>query len=322
MRALKTFGLPLVQALVAVGLLIYLLGDARVRAESVTLIRQADLRWGLLGLLAGGVCELASMARWWCCLSIVGTPVSRGRAAALHFAGGFATLFLPGSAGGDALKIICLAVEYPQKRVSVVLSVLLDRLCGLVAVMAAAFCAVAFRAQWFRQAPATAGLVNGVLLFLSVTGVGLGLWYLAGHPRMRDRHPQWLPYRERFLEFAEVFERFLRGGWRAVAALLLSVVGLVSFFLVFYFAAKACGVEVALRDLMAIMPTIDVVSMLPITLNGIGLREQLFETMLGSLCHVPPAAAITVSLSGFGLFSLWSLLGSPVLALCRRSTTQ
>src|SRR6478672_3603818 len=102
---MKSYLLPLFQAVLTVALLGWIFSDPHLRQEGAALWRQADPRWAFLGLLAGGINEAAGVARWWCCLQLAGLPVGVRRAAALHFMGLFATLFLPGSAGGDAFKM-------------------------------------------------------------------------------------------------------------------------------------------------------------------------------------------------------------------------
>jgi len=49
---------------------------------------------------------------------------------------------------------------------------------------------------------------------------------------------------------------------------------------------------------------------LPISIGGVGVRETLFQELLGTLAQVPPAlAALTASL-GFLVQASWSLLGA------------
>jgi uncharacterized membrane protein YbhN (UPF0104 family) len=313
---MKSRILPMLQALVTIALLAWLFSDSRVR-ESAALWREAGPGWIALALLAGGVSDLAAAIRWWCCLHLARLPIDFSRAAALHFMGRFTTLFLPGSVGGDATKIALLAAEFPDRKLAGVIAALLDRLTGFVAVMAAAVIAAVWRREWFERSPQTAGLVYAVLIFFAITAAGLHLWYVVSRPRFRHRHPQWLPFREHHLELSTVFDRFLEGGVRALLTIVLSFVALGSFFLVFYCAARSLHVAVPLGDLFAIMPTIDIVTILPITLNGLGLREKTFETMLGALCGVAPGPAVLISLGGFILDSVWALPGAATLMLYR-----
>lgn len=306
----------ILQALVTVALLCWLFSDPGVRG-SAALLRDADLRWAWLGLLAAGFSDLFAAARWWCCLHLAGLPVSFPRAVAQHFMGRFTTLFLPGSIGGDAVKIAWLAAEFPQRKFAGVLAVLMDRLTGFLAMLVAALIPAIGRREWLQSTPTTAGLSDGVLIFLAFASIGLLAWYISSRPRWLHCHPDWLPFRERIIEVAGVFDRFLGGGRRAAGALALSFLSLGTFFLVFHCAGRSLSADIAMIDLFSLMPTIDVVTMLPITLSGLGLREKAFETLLGALCGVAPGIAVLTSLTGFALYSAWSLPGAVILACYR-----
>lgn len=314
---MKRFLLPTLQAVITVSLLVWIIGDPRVRTDAAALLRMADLRWVALGLLAGGVNELAGALRWWCCMHLAGVPVGLRRAAALHFMGLFATLFLPGSAGGDAVKIAWVAAEFPERRIGGVLAALMDRLTGLTAITITATVIALTRHEWFASTPVTARLFQAVMLFFACAMGGLIFWGITSRPRFLHRHPQWLPMRAHILEIASIFDLFFADKRRAVAALALSFAAFASFFLIYYCAARALQTPVPLVDLASLMPMIDVITMLPVTLSGIGLREKTFETLLGALCGVPAAAAVLVSLGGFGLYACWSLLGAPIFLLYR-----
>jgi glycosyltransferase 2 family protein len=65
------------------------------------------------------------------------------------------------------------------------------------------------------------------------------------------------------------------------------------------------------------MPVIDVVTMLPVTLSGLGLREAVFQALLVPLSAAAPAVAVFVSLTGFLVGATWSLPGAGVFLRLR-----
>jgi len=71
------------------------------------------------------------------------------------------------------------------------------------------------------------------------------------------------------------------------------------------------NVSIPSLALFAIVPIILCISSLPITPNGLGVRENLFVLMLAAL-RVPRTAALSISLlvSAEGLF--WSMLGGMI----------
>ena len=69
-----------------------------------------------------------------------------------------------------------------------------------------------------------------------------------------------------------------------------------AYFLTFYSSARAFGLKVPLGEFLAFMPAVDIISALPISLGGFGVREQLFATVLDDLRAA--AQAVSISLGG------------------------
>jgi glycosyltransferase 2 family protein len=59
----------------------------------------------------------------------------------------------------------------------------------------------------------------------------------------------------------------------------------------------------------SIMPLVTAISSLPISLNGIGVREALFEELLAELCGVSRGTGLLISIAGMTVYLLWGLVG-------------
>ena len=57
------------------------------------------------------------------------------------------------------------------------------------------------------------------------------------------------------------------------------------------------------------MPLVTAISSLPISLNGIGVREALFEELLAQLCGVSRGTGLLISITGMTVYLLWGLVG-------------
>src|SRR6185295_19563826 len=81
---------------------------------------------------------------------------------------------------------------------------------------------------------------------------------------------------------------------------------------VFYFAvADALHLDVSLSDLAVVVPVSFVVQMLPVSMNGFGVREATFSfyfTRVG----LPMEAALLTSLVAQMMIMLFSLLGAAI----------
>ncbi|MCA1851661.1 MAG: flippase-like domain-containing protein, partial [Beggiatoa sp.] len=112
---------------ITVALLWWIARDPSIRARLAALPAPPAPAWLLPAWLAGGVNELAGALRWWLCLRIAGVPLGFPHAAGLHFLGLFTSLFLPGTAGGDAAKIAGVMLWYPERKIAAVLAMLMER---------------------------------------------------------------------------------------------------------------------------------------------------------------------------------------------------
>ncbi|MGH8509539.1 MAG: lysylphosphatidylglycerol synthase transmembrane domain-containing protein [Gammaproteobacteria bacterium] len=303
------FLLVLARVLVTAALLWWIAREPGIRTQLAALPAQPAPTWLLAAWLAGGVNELAGILRWWLCLRIAGVPVPLPYAAGLHFLGLFTSLFLPGTAGGDAAKIAAVMFQYRDRKLAPLLAVLMERLSGLLVVMLWMTVVAALRTEWFQQTPATAALFHTVLIFLGTVALVMVTWYLTNRPGRTLRHPPWFPYGARVSQVAGVFDLFLASRGQALAVLFLGGVCHAGHLGLYYFAARAQGMDWLLADALSLMPVIDVITMLPVTLSGLGLREAVFQALLVPLCAVAPATAVFVSLTGFFVGAMWSLPG-------------
>jgi hypothetical protein len=91
--------------------------------------------------------------------------------------------------------------------------------------------------------------------------------------------------------------------------IIASIGATLAHFSTYFFSAKAFAVSLCMMDIFAIMPVVDTLVAIPITLFGIGLRETLFQELLGTIYSVPGGAAALISVGGFGLQATVSILG-------------
>jgi uncharacterized membrane protein YbhN (UPF0104 family) len=99
-------------------------------------------------------------------------------------------------------------------------------------------------------------------------------------------------------------------------AFAITIVAHIVLYLTFYCAAESLqgtrSASLSVIDIFSIMPLVNTVTALPISFGGVGVRETLFQELLGNLAHVPPAiAAVTASL-GFVIQASWGLLGAAI----------
>src|SRR4029077_18367659 len=84
-------------------------------------------------------------------------------------------------------------------------------------------------------------------------------------------------------------------------AFALTIFSHLGYYLSYYSAMRslgAPGVHVAsVTDVVSIMPLVNTITGVPVSFGGVGVRETLFQTLLGRLADVPAAvAALSASL--------------------------
>jgi hypothetical protein len=67
---------------------------------------------------------------------------------------------------------------------------------------------------------------------------------------------------------------------------------------------------------MLIIPIASVVLLMPVTINGIGLREGVFALLFASFA-IDGAVSVAFAWTSFGLFTIFGLLGGAVYATHR-----
>src|SRR5882724_11184070 len=128
---MKTILLRIFQALVTVGVLLWVFHDPQLRANIPTVLRQAEPGWILLGVAFAGAGELANIFRWQIFLRVQKVQVPLARTAMVFMIGVFFNLFLLGSTGGDVVRAAYLCAEQESKKAGIILSVVVDRLLGM-----------------------------------------------------------------------------------------------------------------------------------------------------------------------------------------------
>jgi uncharacterized protein (TIRG00374 family) len=276
--------------------------------RTLRLIHPAAL---LVSVLLVGLALLAGVVRWRIVLGAQGLHLSLGRATRISFVAQFFNSFLLGSTGGDLIKAYYAARETHHKKTEAVTTVFVDRFVGLWSMLLFAGLMMAPNYSLLRT---SRDLGVPSLLILAMLGglslvLGLAFWggVSKGFPRARE-YLRRLPkggVLERALDSCRQFGKQKSFLLKTIAiSLMVNVIWVAQIVVL----GRGLGLSIPLMALFVIVPVIFCISALPLTPNGLGVRENLFVLML-AVIKVPKTAALSVSLiaSAQGLF--WSLVG-------------
>jgi glycosyltransferase 2 family protein len=275
--------------------------------------RLASVTWLLAALLVYAVNVVAAVWRWQLLLSAQDVQMPTRTLMGSFLVAAFFNNFLPSNIGGDVIRIGDTARAAGSKTLATTV-VLVDRGLGLMAlVLVAALGASA----GVRIHPAAAAPILPVWLWAGflVGAVASAPAVLApdGFGRLLQPltvfHPEWVG--DRIEKLTGALARF-RSQPGALAGCFGGAVFVQATMVVFYFAvAYALHLDIGLADLAVVVPVSFVVQMLPVSLNGFGVREATFSFYFSKIGH-PIESALLLSLVAQALVMLFSLIGAGV----------
>ena len=301
-----------VEVAVSIGLLTFLLS----RVDTTALwagARRASVAW--LGIALGlYFCNVLTSAwRWQLLLRAQGIVVPARTLLSSYLVAGFFNNFLPSTIGGDVVRIRDTARPAQSKTLATAV-VFVDRavgLMGLVLVAAlGATVAMIVKGQdaspiwpYWLWAAFFVGLTAAAPAVIAPHGLGRLLQPLAKF------HPEWVG--ERIQKLTAALARF-RESPGALAGCFTGAVIVQMLLVGFHFAiVYALDLPIPLWDLAVIVPVSFIIQMLPVSLNGYGVREATFAFYFSRL-GVPISSALLVSLMATGLMMMFSLSGAAV----------
>jgi uncharacterized membrane protein YbhN (UPF0104 family) len=274
--------------------------------------RQASLTWIAIALAAYAVTIVATVWRWWLLLEAQDVSMTFPALFASMSVALFANNFLPSNLGGDVIRIADTAKVARSKTLAATV-VLADRTMGMMGLVLVAALGVTLVTSANRAplpvSPAwlwaafTGGMVVGGLMLWSPGGVG---WVLKP---LTVFHPEWVT--GRIGSVTATLERF-RNHMGAVVLCFVGAVCVQIMTVVFGWAvARSLGIPISALDLAVVVPLAGVVQMIPVSINGFGVREAMYSLYFTRI-GLPIEAAILLSLTSTALVMLYSLTGAAV----------
>lgn len=314
---LKKIIITLVQAAVTLLLLWWIFHDPAKRAQMVQALGKADPLWLVPAFFCFGLVLVCGAFRWQLLMRVQGISLSWFRVWQLVMIGMFYNLFLPGGTGGDLVKIFYAVREAPRSKSAVFLSVVVDRLAGMFALIlvSSGVFLVFFKELTALPMVRAFTLAVCVIFALTLTLVLVGL--IVDRFHLASRIPSGMPGHAAILDTARAFSVYARD-WKTVAvAVLISLPLNLFIFAGAIFAASAFPGNPGPAAMTSVIPVVNTISALPISLAGIGVREKLFSSMLHSLYGTPEDLGVLISITGFAIIVTWGLLGGVVSMLYR-----
>jgi uncharacterized protein (TIRG00374 family) len=283
-------------------------------------VEQTNAGWLAVSAVIYGVSLILSALQWKMLLSLQGVKIPFGRVFGFYMIGQFFSNFLPTNWGGDFVRIYDVGV-YNREWEKGTASIVMDRLLGLyflfvVGLLAGFVFYVKFIQPWLLAMLVVCGAAAPVLfLLLDFRTIASRIAPTARHHGLGRKTMSFL---SKFFGSLGLYQRdhgLLTVLPVAFATQLLRVV-------MNLFAAWSIGVLLPLRFFLVAIPVIGILTALPISINGIGVREYAGIWLTATLLAGQPAAndpALTavftlgylviaaVSLAGAGYFVFYKI---------------
>jgi uncharacterized protein (TIRG00374 family) len=273
-------------------------------------LHYANHAWLVVAFLLVGPIYPIIAVRWWMLLKARGLEVARWKAFRLSLVGAFFNYCMPGSTGGDLVKAY-YAARYSDRRADAVMTVVFDRIVGLLALVLMAGLAGLFMLHDPVAGPITRYVwvvIGGVIVASAVyfshrVRSRLGLdWLLS---RLK---PESLP-----AKFDRAAVAYRDHKMVVFTTVLMSVPVQILVGLSTALTAYALDMQTPLFMLLMVVPLLFLVGAIPISYQGFGIMEGVALALL-SRPGLATANQVVVMLLLARVYQvLYSLLGSVFL---------
>ena len=296
----KTKLLVLAKITVSVSLLVYLLSIVDIDA---TLTRLRDIKIGYAAVaffISIGMVMISSL-KWKIILQSDGLVTPYGKLLQSYYIGNFLGLFLPSSFGGDVYRVYALTSTGSGVG-KVTSSVLFDRITGLYALLSIALFG-------FISLPGTEYDLALFLLYVS----GIAVFFLLTSRRLIDKLDSsnriLVRHLSTMLNSFRSYRKDMRYFWKIVAIAIL-----FQFLIVINnkLYTLALSIDIPFSQLMVIIPLGFLTEVLPISINGAGVRDSAFVFFFVMIGHTKEEG-LAIGLLVIAMRYISGLVGGSVL---------
>jgi uncharacterized protein (TIRG00374 family) len=247
-----------------------------------------------------------SILRWQRLLRAESIHLSLWRLGLVYFQGAFFNLFLPTVIGGDIVRGY-LIYKLTRGHDASIASILVDRLAGFAALMLIAVTALTLAYGTLNDPPVAFAI-------LTVVGCFTGVMIVLLNGRLTTRVSGVLSviglarFQAKLYGLVDALQRYRRHHRALAQAFLLSALLQALIIVTYYLIGVGLNLGVPLLYFFLFVPLITAVSMLPVSVAGLGVREGGVIYFFGKV-GVDAATALGMSLVWFSLTLLVSSLG-------------
>lgn len=290
---------------VSVSLLVFLFEKADVN-NVMTVLYSMNFMIFAASLVLYAIIQVVSAYRWSLFLPKAGINMPFSKTVSLYYIGMFFNIFLPTAIGGDIVKTYYL-YKISGKGGNSLASVFLDRFSGFFALVLIASVSLIFGYDYVKDTSVPVFIIALALIFSlsclvlwneNIHNIALAITskirFFTINEKIESVYQALMLYKDEPLILLRA----------VVLSFIIQGIGIGTFFLM----ARGIGMGVSIGYFYLFVPIAVTISMLPISLSGLGLRDGAFVYMFTKV-GATAAQALGVSLAVFAVTALLGLIG-------------
>lgn len=290
-------------------LLIYLFNKIDITAI-LAAMKSAKLHILVLSFSLPAVGYIVSALRWQVLLNAQNIRLSLWKLVRYYLEGAFFNNFLPTTIGGDIVR----TYEVSKSSMSMTQSftiIIVERLTGIFALIVYAFVGLTLGYSQFGNIHLVwvAGLVFLVVLIVLLAGVRLH-----GGRMIENTNADLVSKAKAVINKIFYTLSFFRDKKKELfKALFLAFILQFNVIIFFYIISYSLDLNPPFYYFLIIIPLIHVILMFPVSINGIGLRENAFIFFLSQI-GICAATSVALSWLGFAMVLIYAVFGGIIYA--------
>ncbi len=288
---MKRFLRLILRFIISASLIIFVFSKIDLK-NVLNCLKGANISLLVLSLSLHFVGVLLGSSRWKVLLKSYGIDVPQKDLYRLYMIGSFFNTFLPTSVGGDAVRMYKVS-SLTDKRAQAVTSVIIERFIGMLILYIISFFSFILYFGFGEER----GLLFTIVILL-LASIGFIIFVLSP---LSDKIMKIVPssfLKEKLEKIHYSLKYPVREPKTLFKVLAYTTLLQINVVIYFFIISNAIKIKLSIVYFFILIPIILTVTMLPITIGGIGLREGGF-VFLFSRFGVIPEKALTLSILGY-----------------------
>lgn len=280
--------------------------------QTIVVLQKINIYLFLIAFIANNLSNVFLTIKWYRLSVPLNTKSNFIELFKLNYVSIFYSSFLPGQSSGELVKGIKLAKKEGSMQ-KVWIPIFIDKITNLLIVFIIGFVAVISESN-FRQNKTLIMVISASTIFLAI----LTMILFSEHTEKIERF-----IKETVIKICKIvkintkpisdfsiscFEDYKKHDLLMFETLLWSVLVKIPHMFVFYLLALSLNIDLDLIQSAWLFSTISIVTLLPISFSGLGIREGTTILILSQL-GIDNASALSLSLLIFILLILMALIG-------------